>query len=327
MADSQVPWGVEALSGKISEPAWQSKPSWYLIATEDRMIPPPAQREMSARAGSTVQEAAGSHAIYVSQPEAVAEIIEKAASEGDVGHALSIALGEAREHLSRAPWARAARAPAGCWSHSHVPAWQHLSLLSPASAWQTQRMVCRPGHMGRRWAVLALAALLALICASPAQALSQWFIRPTHRDPAGNFVWMGLFQPTAALGHRAWLISGTRHRSSREMTDAGTWTAVQVEGGYTFMNRHSGKCLDISGPSQDNGTPVHQWNCHGGRSQVWRTPIAFKMGDVEERRIVNAYSNKCLDVPNWRVNDGAWLQVWSCHISNWNQKWVFHRVG
>jgi pimeloyl-ACP methyl ester carboxylesterase len=78
MADSQVPWGVDALSGTISEPAWRSKPSWYLVATEDRMIPPPAQREMSARAGSTVVEVAGSHAIYVSQPAAVAELIQTA---------------------------------------------------------------------------------------------------------------------------------------------------------------------------------------------------------------------------------------------------------
>jgi pimeloyl-ACP methyl ester carboxylesterase len=81
MADSQVPWGVEALSGTISEPAWRTKPSWYLVATEDRMIPPPAQRSMSERAGSTVVEVAGSHAIYVSEPAAVAELIEKAASE------------------------------------------------------------------------------------------------------------------------------------------------------------------------------------------------------------------------------------------------------
>ena len=81
MADSQVPWGVDALGGTISEPAWRSKPSWYLVATEDRMIPPPAQRAMSARAGSTVVEVAGSHAIYVSQPGAVAELIEQAASE------------------------------------------------------------------------------------------------------------------------------------------------------------------------------------------------------------------------------------------------------
>jgi pimeloyl-ACP methyl ester carboxylesterase len=80
MADSQVPWGVDALSGTISEAAWRSKPSWYLVATEDRMIPPPAQREMSERAGSTVEEVAGSHAVYVSKPEPVAELIEKAAS-------------------------------------------------------------------------------------------------------------------------------------------------------------------------------------------------------------------------------------------------------
>jgi len=79
MADSQVPWGVEALSGKISEPAWNAKPSWYLIATDDKMIPPDAQRSMSKRAGSTVVEVKGSHAIYVSQPEAVASLIEQAA--------------------------------------------------------------------------------------------------------------------------------------------------------------------------------------------------------------------------------------------------------
>jgi pimeloyl-ACP methyl ester carboxylesterase len=80
MADSQVPWGVEALGGTISEPAWRTKPSWYLIATEDRMIPPPAQRSMSARAGSTVVEVAGSHAICLSQPAAVAGLIRDAAS-------------------------------------------------------------------------------------------------------------------------------------------------------------------------------------------------------------------------------------------------------
>jgi len=79
MADSQVPWGVAALSGKISEPAWRVKPSWYLVATEDKMIPPAAQRAMSKRAGSTVVEVKGSHAIYVSQPAAVAALIEQAA--------------------------------------------------------------------------------------------------------------------------------------------------------------------------------------------------------------------------------------------------------
>ena len=79
MANSQVPWGVVALNGAVTEPAWRSKPSWYLVATDDRMIPPAAQRAMSKRAGSSVVEAKGSHAIYVSQPEAVAEIIRKAA--------------------------------------------------------------------------------------------------------------------------------------------------------------------------------------------------------------------------------------------------------
>ena len=79
MADSQVPWGVEALNGAVSEPAWRSKPSWYLVATDDRMIPPPAQRAMSTRAGSTVIEAPGSHSIYVSQPQAVADLIAQAA--------------------------------------------------------------------------------------------------------------------------------------------------------------------------------------------------------------------------------------------------------
>src|SRR3954467_11105145 len=82
MADSQVPWGLDALSGTISEPAWRNKPSWYLITTEDKMIPPPAQRAMSERAGSTVVEAAASHSVYVSQPEAVAELIEEAAQAG-----------------------------------------------------------------------------------------------------------------------------------------------------------------------------------------------------------------------------------------------------
>ena len=79
-ADSQVPWGVDALGGTISEPAWRSKPSWYLVATEDRMIPPPAQRMMAERAGSTVTEVAASHSIFLSHSAEVAGIIEQAAS-------------------------------------------------------------------------------------------------------------------------------------------------------------------------------------------------------------------------------------------------------
>ena len=80
MADSQVPWGVEALNGTITEPGWRSRPSWYLIVTEDRMIPPSAQRTMAERAGATTAEVPGSHAVYVSQPQAVAALITQAAA-------------------------------------------------------------------------------------------------------------------------------------------------------------------------------------------------------------------------------------------------------
>jgi pimeloyl-ACP methyl ester carboxylesterase len=79
MADSQVPWGVNALGGTISEASWRIKPSWYLITTEDRMIPPSAQRDMAERTGATVTEVAASHSVYVSKPEAVASVIKQAA--------------------------------------------------------------------------------------------------------------------------------------------------------------------------------------------------------------------------------------------------------
>ncbi|MFJ4786556.1 alpha/beta fold hydrolase [Streptomyces sp. NPDC088794] len=79
LADAQVPWGLDAVGGEITEPAWSTKPSWYLVAADDRMIPPPVQRTMAARAGATVSETPGSHAVYVSHPEAVAELIKQAA--------------------------------------------------------------------------------------------------------------------------------------------------------------------------------------------------------------------------------------------------------
>jgi pimeloyl-ACP methyl ester carboxylesterase len=79
MADAQVPWGVEALTGEVTEPAWKTRASWYLVATDDRMIPPDAQRAMAERTGSTMVEVKGSHAVYVSQPKEVAHLIEQAA--------------------------------------------------------------------------------------------------------------------------------------------------------------------------------------------------------------------------------------------------------
>jgi pimeloyl-ACP methyl ester carboxylesterase len=78
MADSQVPWGVDALGGAVTEPGWRLKPSWYLVASDDHMIPPPAQRAMAERAGASVREVPGSHSVYVSQPQAVADLIHSA---------------------------------------------------------------------------------------------------------------------------------------------------------------------------------------------------------------------------------------------------------
>jgi pimeloyl-ACP methyl ester carboxylesterase len=80
MADAQVPWNVAAPAGPITEASWRTKPSWYLVTTEDRMIPPPAQRTMAGRIGATQSEVTASHSVYVSQPEAVATFIAQAAA-------------------------------------------------------------------------------------------------------------------------------------------------------------------------------------------------------------------------------------------------------
>ena len=80
MADSESPWGVEAATGTITDPAWRTKPSWYLVATEDREIPAAAQRAMSRRAGATVSELAATHAVYITQPAPVADLIKQAAA-------------------------------------------------------------------------------------------------------------------------------------------------------------------------------------------------------------------------------------------------------
>lgn len=81
MADSQVPWGVASLTGTVTTPAWRSKPSYYLVATDDHMIPPSVQRMMAERAHATIATSPGSHAVYVSRPQAVADLIERAARE------------------------------------------------------------------------------------------------------------------------------------------------------------------------------------------------------------------------------------------------------
>lgn len=80
LADSQVPWGVAAFAGTVSKAAWRTKPTWYLVATDDKMIPPPAQHFMAKRSGATVVEVPASHAVYISQPAAVAKLIQQAAA-------------------------------------------------------------------------------------------------------------------------------------------------------------------------------------------------------------------------------------------------------
>jgi pimeloyl-ACP methyl ester carboxylesterase len=90
MADSQVPWGLKALKGRATKPAWKSKPSWYLVSTDDKMIPPDAPRAMSKRAGSKTVEVKKSHAVYVSQPEAVADRIAGAPQGEQIVGGLSL---------------------------------------------------------------------------------------------------------------------------------------------------------------------------------------------------------------------------------------------
>ncbi len=87
MADSQLPWGVRALAEPIRSAAWKTRPSWYLVTTEDRMISPPEQRVMATRIRAKVFEERASHAVYVSRPDAVADVIRAAATSREVAKA------------------------------------------------------------------------------------------------------------------------------------------------------------------------------------------------------------------------------------------------
>jgi pimeloyl-ACP methyl ester carboxylesterase len=81
MADSRIPWGVEATSTAITNPAWRSKPAWYLVSGDGHMIPTPTERVMAERIGAqTVEVPGASHAVYVSHPAAVADLIKQAAA-------------------------------------------------------------------------------------------------------------------------------------------------------------------------------------------------------------------------------------------------------
>ncbi|HUA81319.1 MAG TPA: alpha/beta hydrolase, partial [Dyella sp.] len=79
MAVSQVPATLAAFRGVTEAAAWHTKPSWAVVATEDRVYSPELQRWMYQRAGSKIVEIKGSHLVYISQPEQVAQVIEDAA--------------------------------------------------------------------------------------------------------------------------------------------------------------------------------------------------------------------------------------------------------
>ena len=79
MAASQIPLSASVLGSSINEPAWKTKPSWYIVATEDHELSPDAERLAAKRAGATVTEIKGSHVVFISQPKAVSAVIEAAA--------------------------------------------------------------------------------------------------------------------------------------------------------------------------------------------------------------------------------------------------------
>ena len=79
MAASQRPGALAALVTESGPPAWAEIPSWYMVATQDRIIPPEAERAMAARAGARVVEVDSSHVVMMSHPRAVTKLIREAA--------------------------------------------------------------------------------------------------------------------------------------------------------------------------------------------------------------------------------------------------------
>lgn len=80
MAVSQVLISADSFTSQIKSPAWKSKPSWYMVATDDRMINPEQERKMAKRANAKVVEVKASHSVYVSHPKETAKLIEEAAA-------------------------------------------------------------------------------------------------------------------------------------------------------------------------------------------------------------------------------------------------------
>jgi hypothetical protein len=122
--------------------------------------------------------------------------------------------------------------------------------------------------MSRRWLAPLVAIAVALAAPAPAHAVTDYFLRTGRHKPKP--IWVSLQVPSTALAWRVFLVDDAGRKRSPAHASAATWRFVEVAGGYAVINGYSNKCLDIRGPSEANGTPVHQWDCHGGPSQVWR---------------------------------------------------------
>jgi hypothetical protein len=171
----------------------------------------------------------------------------------------------------------------------------------------------------RRVAALAgLGVIAALGAPQPADATCCYTLRLGRTVPQP--LWVGIDAPL--LGSPVTLLPSipSSGEAEWEMFPADT-EGVRA---YHFRNTRSLKCMDIKGPSQNNGTPVHQWNCHSGDSQAWkliRPPIGRGIG----YQVINVYANKCLDVTGFRNRPDTLLQIWSCSEA-WNQDFVLNRV-
>jgi pimeloyl-ACP methyl ester carboxylesterase len=84
MAISQVPISTDSFTHKVTSPAWKTKPTWYMVATEDRSINPDQERMMAKRANAKTVEVKASHVAYMSHPKQTAKLIEDAANSAPV---------------------------------------------------------------------------------------------------------------------------------------------------------------------------------------------------------------------------------------------------
>lgn len=79
MADAQAPIAIAAISSPVTDPAWRTKPSWYLVSKDDKIIPPDNERKMAQQAKAVTSEISGSHVAFIAHPEVAAHLIERAA--------------------------------------------------------------------------------------------------------------------------------------------------------------------------------------------------------------------------------------------------------